>query len=76
MKQHTTQPTEKPFPKKDEYDIDFEFDFRFGLAEYCLMVLFLVVTLPIELADRIVSGCYRTYQARKANESMGSLVLE
>lgn len=76
MKQQTTQPTEKTFPKKDEYDIDFDFDFSFGLAEYCLMLLFLAVTLPVELASRIVSGCYRTYQARKANESMGSLVLE
>ena len=76
MKQQTTEPTENPFVPKDEYDIDFEFDFKFGLAEYCLMLLFLVVTLPIELANRIVTGCYRTYQARKANESMGSLVLE
>lgn len=76
MKQHATEPTEHPFVPKDEYDIDFDFDFRFGLAEYCLMLLFLVVALPIELAGRITTGCYRTYQARKANESMGTLVLE
>lgn len=77
MTKQTDDQARKISPQKDAYDIDFDFNLKFGVTDYCLMLVYLVCLLPIELISRISSDCYGIYQARKANEeSMRSLVLE
>lgn len=53
---------------KDEYDINFDFDFTLSLTDYMLMSLYLVFILPLELVSRIANDCYTAFQERNARE--------
>lgn len=69
MKNMTTEASSKTELPKDEFDINFVFDFKFSLTDYILATLYLILLLPIELISRIISDCYSAYQDGKARRA-------
>jgi len=69
MNNTTTEASSKTNSHIDEYDIDFNFDFNFSLTDYVLLSLYLVIVLPIEFVNRIISDCYSAYWDAKARRA-------
>jgi hypothetical protein len=77
MDKTTLKVTSKTRPYRDDYDLDFNFDFRLSLTDYLLVALYMALVLPVEIINRIITDCYSAYrERRKRQEEMMPLFME